>query len=42
MYLREILESEYGNKPVNEVWGAVAGGLSKIFQPYGWGGIVFW
>ena len=33
MYLREILESEYGNKPVNEVWGAVAGGLSKIFQP---------
>ena len=33
MYLREILESEYGNKPINEVWGAVAGGLSRIFQP---------
>ena len=33
MYLREILESEYGNKPVNEVAGAVVGGLSKIFQP---------
>lgn len=29
MYLREILESEYGNEPVNEAWGAVA----RIFQP---------
>jgi len=33
VYLREILESEYGNKSINEVWGAVAGGLSRIFQP---------